>query len=369
VRINRVKPVARYLAAAIHNVRAAWNFKRLETRALSRPVKIAVIGSGKAASYHLDALSRIGNLEVACIVNRGRSDASHLLKRYRISTHYDSLSDALDRREFEAALVAVSIPSTAEVTYSLAKSGVRCLVEKPLALNTRESEKLCQLDSQNRHSVAYNRRFYSSVLRARELIDAFGIPYSAHIEASEDMYKILAASGEDDLTSRLITNTTHALDLFTLFLGKAVDTKAMHARRFLGNVPISFQSSSRFENGCTGTFVSHWQSPSNWLVSLYGDQYQITIDLNQNECRARVGKKLMKYGPNVEDRCLKAGVYLQDWNFFEAVARDESPPLPLCSFIEAHETLALAESIQFAFQERSINDHEKFALARSFENV
>src|SRR5260221_5679125 len=41
---------------AIQRFRDRWKFRSFEVKALSRPVKLAVIGSRKTAAYHLEAL-------------------------------------------------------------------------------------------------------------------------------------------------------------------------------------------------------------------------------------------------------------------------------------------------------------------------
>jgi predicted dehydrogenase len=349
---SELKKVALSGKRLLSRVRDAWRERKLPERSLSRPVSIAIVGSGKAAAYHLETLRHIRNVKVACLVNRGRSNPEKLLREYGIGAHHTSLEAALSTGGFEAAIVAVSCEATAEISHALATRGIRCLIEKPLGMSSAEAKRIAELPSQAMHAVAYNRRFYSSVLRAREIVRSLGTPYSIHMEASEDLWKVMASSGLEGLRSRLITNTTHGLDLFTLFYGQAVETKALFARKQLEGVPISFQTGTRFANGCNGTFLSHWQSPTRWMVSLYGDRYRIDINLSTNQCSLFSGKATTVFGPAVEDRRAKAGIYLQDWTFFEAVAQKALPPEPLCSVEEACDTLVLAEQILAATAEK-----------------
>jgi predicted dehydrogenase len=347
---TRLKKIAFSGKRVLSQARTAWMRRKLPKMRLSRLVKVALIGSGKAASYHLHALRLIENLEVTCLVNRGRSNPQELLDEYKIPSHYKSVDDALDARNFEAAIVAISCESTAEVAHTLGARGIRCLIEKPLALSSAEAQKLALLDSSDLHNVAYNRRFYSSTLKAREIVRSLGAPYSMHIEATEDLFKLLKSAGIDDLRHRLITNTTHGLDLFTLFYGKAAETAALFARKELEGVAISFQTGTRFQNGANGTFLSHWQSPGQWLASLFGNGYRVDINLRSNECILQYGKKTTVFAPAVEDRCAKPGVFLQDWTFFDAVAENRPAAKPLCTIGEACATLALAEAILAAVQ-------------------
>ena len=340
-----LRRIARAGREALAGAQDSWKAAFFRPRTLSRPIEVAIIGSGKAASYHLDTLKHIENLRVSCIVNRGRTDPRPLMAKHHIPAHYTSVAEALEAGQFEAAIIAVPPGTTSAVTSALIQKGIRCLVEKPLSLSTREAAPFTKLESPSLHAVAYNRRFYSCILHALQITQCLGTPYSMHIDAAEDVFKILKASGEEALRVRLVANTTHALDLFTLFLGRSIETKALYVQRKLEDIPIGFQTGTRFENGSTATFVSHGMSPGDWLIFLYGHGYRLTINLSRNQCVLRHGKESRAFRRNVGDRIAKEGVFLQAWAFFEAVAKDAPSPAPLCSFDEAYQTLKLAESI------------------------
>ena len=100
-----------------------------------------------------------------------------------------------------------------------------------------------------------------------------------------------------------------------------------------------------FENGCTGSFVSHWRSPGERCVTLYGTDYRIDIDLDANQASILVGTDRLRAPRSSEDMRFKAGVYLQDLRYLEAVARNGAPPRPLATLEDGLQTLRLAEAI------------------------
>jgi predicted dehydrogenase len=309
-----------------------------------------MIGSGKAARFHLKALRHIDDVVVACVVDRGRSDARPLMARYGIDRHFSSLRKALDEVRFDAAIVAVTAAETRGVTATLLDSGIACLVEKPLGVTVDEAREL--RDRARSVScatfVAYNRRFYSSVLAAQEFVRALGRPYSIHVEASEPLFALRKRLGEDALRNRLVLNTTHAIDMFTLFGGPVSEVSPIGYRRLVDGIPADFMCFLRFRGSGTGSFLSHWCSPGENEVRLYGNGYKLEINLKRNTLRAQVGKRKQKVSGSDIDILCKAGVYLQDLHFLRRVADGPlgGPQLrPLASFEDGYRSLDLSIEI------------------------
>jgi predicted dehydrogenase len=315
-----------------------------------RPLRLAMIGSGKAARFHLEALRRIDDVQVTCIVNCGRSDPRPLMARYRIGHHFSSLRRALDEARFDAAIVAVTATETREVTATLLDSGISCLVEKPLGVTLDEARDLRDRaeSASCATSVAYNRRFYSSILAAQEFARALGRPYSIHVEASEPVFELRERLGDEALRHRLVQNTTHAIDMFTLFGGPVVGVSPSGYRKLVDGIPADFMCFLRFRDGGTGSFLSHWCSPGENEVRLYGNGYKLDINLKRNTLKARVGNRTEKITEGDLDVLCKAGVYLQDLHFLRRVAGVSlggAHSSPLASFEDGFRSLDLSLEI------------------------
>ena len=86
------------------------------------------------------------------------------------------------------AIVAVGVEKLYETTKALLEYGVKnILVEKPAGLHQKEFEHLVQISEAKEANVfvAYNRRFYASVLKAREIIKKDGGVTSFNFEFTE----------------------------------------------------------------------------------------------------------------------------------------------------------------------------------------
>jgi myo-inositol 2-dehydrogenase / D-chiro-inositol 1-dehydrogenase len=317
---------------------------------LGRSLRVAVVGSGKAAAYHLKALSAIDGVELACLVNRGRSDPTPLMEAHGIQEHYTDLNQALAKCRFDAAIACVTWTSTQEVAMSLMRAGIPVLIEKPLGTCLEQSKAIRTASESSRvpACVGYNRRFYTATLAACEFVSIYGAPYSVTVEAPENLDKLGGDKyGDDEIGDRLIKNTTHAIDMFTLFSGSHRALSGPGSRRSLDGYPIDFVRQMSFENGTTGVFLSHWRSPGDWIVTLYGPGYRATINLTENSATFVIGKRAPKpIPPCVFDRKFKAGVYLQNYHFLKAVADGNAVARPAASIASGCETMRLAEAIR-----------------------
>jgi predicted dehydrogenase len=251
----------------------------------------------------------------------------------------------LSARDFDAAIIAVSWTSICDVATAFLEAGVHCLIEKPLGATVEGAAELrdCAMRSRATSAVGYNRRCYSAVLEAVRYVDALGTPYAIHVDSPERLDKIrISAEPVDETRVRIVTNTCHAIDLFTVFAGEHESVATAGVTHTSGDVPIDYSALIRFRKGQTGQFSSHWSSPGDRVVTLYGRGYKLTIDTVRNQLTVMRGKKVKKIGPSRLDRTFKAGVYLQDSQFLAAALAGVPVCAPLASVEDAFQTQRLA---------------------------
>ena len=188
--------IAKNLTPIARRAQRAYGLMRFEPRALNGPIRVAVVGTGKAGQFHLDVLERIPGVEVSCLVHRGGSDPSALMERYGIKTCHVGIEKALSVRDFDAAIIAVSCAAICEVATEFLDAGVHSLIEKSLGFTVEGAAELrdCAARSRATSAVGYNRRCYSAVLEAARYVDALGTPYSIHVDSPERLDKIRYAT-------------------------------------------------------------------------------------------------------------------------------------------------------------------------------
>src|SRR5262249_5198574 len=96
---------------------------------------------------------------------------------------FASLDEALNQAKFDALYVATPVFLHAPQTLAALRAGLHVLCEKPMALSFGQAQSMVEGAAQNRRflGVAYYRRAYPKVQRARELINrgAIGQPLMA----------------------------------------------------------------------------------------------------------------------------------------------------------------------------------------------
>src|SRR5262249_17161667 len=96
---------------------------------------------------------------------------------------FASLDEALNQAKFDALYVATPVFLHAPQTLAALRAGLHVLWEKPMALSFGQAQSMVEGAAQNRRflGVAYYRRAYPKVQRARELINlgAIGQPLMA----------------------------------------------------------------------------------------------------------------------------------------------------------------------------------------------
>lgn len=224
---------------------------------IGRP-RVALVGAGEIAPFHVDALLHAGFDLAAVAATTGSSRARELAARYgaRWATDVDELcADS----EWDAVVVAAPVEPTLEILASVVAVGKPVLVEKPVALRSRDLEPF--LDPALPVIVGYNRRFYEPVLVARRMA-AGGPPLIAHLSLPDMM------PPDDDPTSLLyfFLNSVHGLDLTLFVLGdlEVVSSARLATPKGLGGIAAILRTA----RGDVLTFSGAWGTPANFGLAL-----------------------------------------------------------------------------------------------------
>ncbi|WP_070121788.1 Gfo/Idh/MocA family protein [Bacillus marinisedimentorum] len=133
-----------------------------------RPLKVGMVGlGGIAQKVYLPLLSKEENWEFTGVYTPNEEKRKTIGRLYRLKPYPDlqTLSSDID-----AAFVHSSTESHFEVVSHLLKSGIDVYVDKPLAADARDAEKLVELSriSQRKLMVGFNRRFAPLYEKAKE---------------------------------------------------------------------------------------------------------------------------------------------------------------------------------------------------------
>ena len=234
--------------------------------------RVLLLGSGPMA---VDYWKVLDGLSVPVLtVGRGEASAQKFLE----TTGDPCMAGGLDALVAsgkpipDTAIVAVTVEQLAPTAHRLLDLGVRTmLVEKPGALTERELEALGIAARAAGASIfiAYNRRFYASTRKARELIASDGIQ-SLAFEFTEWSHVIRTVPKDPRVKAAwLIANSSHVIDMAFYLGGVPVDMHSLTAGQ-LNWHPASavFVGAGRTELGALFSYQANWTSAGRWGVEL-----------------------------------------------------------------------------------------------------
>lgn len=171
-----------------------------------------------------------------------------------------------------AAIVATTEPQLGKVTAALVRRGVRkILVEKPGGTDFNEVVDLDKLAKAHGASVyiAYNRRFYASVLRTKQLINDDGGVLSCLFEFTEWAHQIEPLVKEPGTKENLFfNNSTHVIDLAFHLAGWPDALSAYSQGQLSWHERARYSGAGQTKNGATFAYFADWQAPGRWSVEV-----------------------------------------------------------------------------------------------------
>ncbi|WP_017726475.1 Gfo/Idh/MocA family protein [Halalkalibacterium ligniniphilum] len=135
-------------------------------------MKVGIVGTGFTAQAHIEALKRLHNVNIIAISSRNLEKARAFAKKYDIRKSYDDFYALIDDEEVE--VIHNCTPNHVHfdvMKYALEKNK-HIISEKPLALNSKQSEQLLQLAEKSRGiaGVCFNYRFFPMVQQLKAMI-------------------------------------------------------------------------------------------------------------------------------------------------------------------------------------------------------
>jgi predicted dehydrogenase len=224
----------------------------------------------------------------------------------------------------ELAIVAVGVEALADAAAALIEAGTRrLLVEKPGGLNTQQIQALHQTAKRHGANVllAYNRRFYASVTRARELIAEDGGPTSCMFEFTEWSHVIAPLYKAPGVKAAwFLANSTHVVDLAFHLCGFPKEWQSWRggssdwhpaAARFCG--------SGITDRGVFFSYHADWEAPGRWGVDVNTRRNRFILRPMEQLHVVRSGSTRLE-SLTIDDRhdkAFKPGLFAQTRAFLE----------------------------------------------------
>ena len=191
-------------------------------------VRFGLIGYGKVAHVHAQALGGAIGAELVsvCGRNAGRRDA--FAQQYQISSR-ESVTDMVNFDHVDAVIITTPHPLHHQHALEAFDAGCHVLVEKPMAMNVQQCDEMIGAAERAGKvlSVVSQRRWFPSSMRIRDAIDSgkLGEPMIGQVTIlgwrDEEYYSSDPWRGKWDTEGGgiLINQAPHQLDLLHWYLG------------------------------------------------------------------------------------------------------------------------------------------------------
>ena len=276
--------------------------------------KIAIIGAGYMAEEYLKVFS-YKKLNCEGIFSRTLSKSKNLKKKYNIKKIYKSLNDLKNDNQINALIIAVNAESTSDLLNNLDIKKYRILCEKPVGINFEETKKIIFKIKSKHFYVGLNRRFYSSNLKAYNLIN-------------QDKSQRLISIRDQELQNSksriynknlMYANSVHLIDYISVYArGRLLRIKRL--KKFEDNKFSENLTRLIFSSKDEVLYHCNWNSPGPWSVCIIKKNNSIEMKPLENLVVEKlINNKRTKFYHNKSkiDCILKPGLFLQVTEFLK----------------------------------------------------
>ena len=277
---------------------------------------ILLVGTGYMGKEYAKVLKDLGESFIA--VGRSPQSAETFTRGTGVPAVSGGLLEWLLRNKPpKRAIVAVTEDELGTATRGLLNAGcMSVLVEKPGGLDEKDVRAVAALAKKKKASVfvGYNRRFYASVIAAREIIKKEGIS-SFNFDFTERSYVVEKLPQSAAIKKEwFLQNSSHVIDM-AFYLGGW--PKKMHC---LGKEKLKWHPANVIyagagitNKGALFSYHANWKSAGRWSVEVMTSQSKLIFRPLEKLQIQKYGSMAVEDIPLDEalDQKYKPGLYLQ----------------------------------------------------------
>jgi len=225
-------------------------------------MKIAVVGTGQWGKNHVRTLAELRNaneLDDVVICDADGSKARTLADEFDVGLETDVARVAAS--DVDGVVIATPSPTHYELARRFMEAGIDVLVEKPLALNTKEAALLVERAQRQKRvlMVGHEFRFHPGIRHLKRMLDdeSLGTP------------RCILANRFDYRTPRtdmgvLYALAIHDVDLFCYLLDQPYPRQILAQTIRPNNLQVEVHATvhASFESGVAATAVESWITPA-----------------------------------------------------------------------------------------------------------
>jgi predicted dehydrogenase len=245
---------------------------------LEQPV--ILVGTGNMALQYAKVLKALTIPFI--VIGRSESSAANFFKETGVQPML-GLQKVLSAGSLKGShcIIAVSVVELKPVAAMILEAGFKnILLEKPGGIDLLEVRHLSQLGNKLSAQIfiAFNRRFFSSVLKADELIKENGGIKTCFFDFTETGSQISESTHPGIVKKNwLMANSSHVIDLAFYFSGPCLSIHPT-TRNEINWAPASiFSGSGVTKNRCQFVYHANWSAGGRWNIQLTTGDLRLSL--------------------------------------------------------------------------------------------
>lgn len=258
-----------------------------------KKLKWGLIGCGDIVQKRVGpAFIELKNCNLIAVSRANKNLVKECAEKLKAKKWYYNWEDIVKDKEIDAVYIATPVYLHADQTIACAKAGKHVLCEKPMAMNTKECNKMIAVCKKNnvKLSIAYYRHFYPVISRIKEIISSgiIGEITFCQINAfeifnrsqDEPRYWLLEKSKSGG--GPMMDFGCHRIEVLLNILGPIKNIKSIKSNVLFKNrnVEDTLSILLKFKNQAHGIInVSHAVFESNDTLEIYGSKGSIHVPI------------------------------------------------------------------------------------------
>ena len=309
--------------------------------------KIWLIGAGIMARDYAKVL--VGLKIDFIVIGRSERNAKEFEKDCNVTPFIGGLEKFLATNPTlpKGVINSTNVSALTATTKLLLNYGIKdILLEKPGVQYPDDITELSALVKRcNANvSIAYNRRFYAAVRKAKEIIVEDGGVTSFNFEFTEWSHIIeKLRNSASELNNWVLANSTHVIDT-AFYLGGKPKDMVCFTNGSLSWHPSSsiFSGAGKSVNDALFSYCANWESPGRWAVEILTKKHRLIFKPLEKLQIQEIGSVALHFVEDIDyaiDEKYKPGLYLQTQAFIEGNYKS------LCSIYEQEKSMKYYKQI------------------------
>ena len=261
------------------------------TEKIGEKTRVALVGGGYIAEFHLQALKELPWVEVTALCDPQLLRARELARQYDIPHVFGDLANLLESQVPDAAHILAPPALHAELTRTLLEHGVHVFTEKPMGLSVAECEEMHQLAQSRKRQLGVNHSqvFHPSFQEVLDLVERRAIGPIEHVISVTNLPMRQLAQKQyghwmfQDPQNILLESGPHPFSLLLALLGEVRTARTVTSKaKMLGDaLPFhhGWHSMLRCARGTASVYMNFGAKHLDSSLKLIGADGTISLDL------------------------------------------------------------------------------------------